>query len=348
MPTTIRPPAVAGQFYSRNPRDLTAEVQALLKRARGAEENPCHVVGMVVPHAGHSFSGKTAAAAYGRIENMHFDTIVILSPSHRMPIDGVSIYDGHAYETPLGPMAVDDAFANALADALGICRSNRGHTVDSASLGGLAGEHAIEVHLSFLQTVASDARIVPILMENRDPQACGQLGEKIAQLADGRAVLVIASSDLYHGVDGDACAASDRTTLNLVESFDAQSFDRAIQDGSAQACGSGPIIAAIAAVYALGATEASVVARCNSHQVTGHSEGYVVGYGAVLFSRPTAAPPVLTPENTLQLCTLARTAVLAAGGGDGLPRLPDDLPADAYLRNSAELPSFSATSVKAP
>ena len=183
MPTTIRPPAVAGQFYPRNPGDLTAEFQALFERAGGAKKNPYDVVGMDVPHAGHSFSGETAAVAYARVEDTHFDTIVILFTNHRPLIVGVSIYYSHAYETPLGPMAVDDAFANALADA----------------------------------------RIVPILMENRDLQVC----EKIVQVADCCAVLVIASSGLYHGVDGDACVASYRTTLNLVRSFDARRLGRA-------------------------------------------------------------------------------------------------------------------------
>lgn len=302
MPTTIRPPAVAGQFYPRNPGDLTAEFQALFEPAGGAKKKPYDVVGMVVPHAGHSFSGETAAVAYGRVEDTHFDTIVILFTNHRPLIVGVSIYYSHAYETSLGPMAVDDAFANAL----------------------------------------EDARILPILMENRDPQVC----EKIAQVADCRAVLVIASSGLYHGVDGDACVASYRTTLNLVRSFDARRLGRAIQNGSAQTCGSGTIIAAIAAVHSLGATEASVVSRCNSHQVNGRSEGYVVGYGTVLFSRPTA-PPALTPEEALQHRILSRTAVLATAAGYGLPLL-DDFPADAYLRDSAKLLLFSTTSVKAP
>ena len=36
-----------------------------------------------------------------------YDTVVVVSPSHREYFDAISIYDGKSYKTPLGEIEID-------------------------------------------------------------------------------------------------------------------------------------------------------------------------------------------------------------------------------------------------
>ena len=62
---TIRPPAVAGQFYPRDPKALSAAVADYLKTAAQATKTDGTTPkALIVPHAGYVYSGPIAASAY--------------------------------------------------------------------------------------------------------------------------------------------------------------------------------------------------------------------------------------------------------------------------------------------
>ena len=218
MPSHVRPPAVAGQFYPGQPEELKSVVEDLLSRAPEADCSG-HPVALVVPHAGYPYSGQTAAAAYKQIRDASFDTVVLAAPSHFEPCHGVSVYAGGAYETPLGLVEVDMDFAARLADDH-IHLSMEGHRVQDQALSSrLRGEHAVEVQLPFLQVILDDFKIVPIVMDERTPALCEHLANVIAREAEGRNILLVASSDLYHGEDYAACVDSDHRTLDIIDSY---------------------------------------------------------------------------------------------------------------------------------
>src|SRR5439155_19482432 len=63
---SIRPPAVSGRFYPSDPAELRATVATLLADARATvrpSDRPTDrpTVGIIVPHAGYIYSGRTAA-----------------------------------------------------------------------------------------------------------------------------------------------------------------------------------------------------------------------------------------------------------------------------------------------
>jgi hypothetical protein len=102
----IRPPAVNGLFYPADPTLLSVTVDQLLDK-QPVVQTPGKVVAIVSPHAGFAYSGPTAASAYALLKHRPFRTAVIVSPSHREYFNGVSVYDGDAYRTPLGLINVD-------------------------------------------------------------------------------------------------------------------------------------------------------------------------------------------------------------------------------------------------
>ena len=277
----VRLEAVAGTFYPRDAADLQDEVALFLNQVP-AEELPGEVLALIVPHAGYAFSGATAGAAYRHIREGAYDTVVILAPSHREGFAGASVYAGGSYHTPLGYVPVDMALAGALVSAGGdlIFEGQEGHRV-SPGIPGVGGEHAIEVHLPFLQQTLSAFQVVPIVVGSYTPASCQRIANVLARALRNRRVLLVASSDLYHGHSDVACVASDVETLARIERMDVDGLVQGLADGTCQACGAGPILIALMAAGQMGATRAQLLARTNSNAVTGQAAGYVVGYGAV-------------------------------------------------------------------
>ncbi len=61
---TVREPAVAGQFYTADPVELAREVNQYL--ASGRRQVGVQPAGVIVPHAGHMYSGPVAATPTAR------------------------------------------------------------------------------------------------------------------------------------------------------------------------------------------------------------------------------------------------------------------------------------------
>jgi len=280
MQNKIRHAAWAGQFYPEGRTTLSRTVDEYLAAAPDAAITD-RIIGFAVPHAGYAFSGPTAAAAYKLVAGRTFDSVIVIAPSHAERVRGISVYDGDSYETPLGDIAVDRELASQLTlKGQVIHLSEDGHRSD-----GDRAEHSLEVQLPFLQkTLVEGFKIVPIVFHEYSYNNCRVLGETIAAAVQKKKVLIVASSDLYHGYSYSDCLETDDRTLKCIESMDVEEFCRGIHSGSYQACGGGPIAALLVAGKALGAARARVIARTTSADVTGVKHGWIVGYASVLVS----------------------------------------------------------------
>lgn len=171
---TVRKPAVAGMFYPASRTQLIEDIDMLLNRVEQREtfEN---VLGIVVPHAGYTYSGLTAAYAYNVIKSKNFTTVVIISPSHREYFPGIAIYNGDAYNTPLGDVPINKELSKK------ICEDSK---FIFEGLNGHRAEHAIEVQIPFLQRVINNFSIVPIVMGDQNKIYVDELSEKLSSLID--------------------------------------------------------------------------------------------------------------------------------------------------------------------
>ena len=326
----VREPAVAGQFYPADPESLKATVNDLLM---AKPEIPVEgkIDAIVAPHAGYSFSGSTAGAAYRQISNRSYDAVIVLCPSHRDEFEGASVYARGSYRTPLGEVPVDGELAQDLIDREPALHASQvGHRVDPPSpFGGSAirGEHAIEVQIPFLQESVRNLRIVPIVMASREIDFCRRLGRAIVDASGRKRILTVASSDLYHGYSYQDCVESDASTLAEIQAFNPERFARGIDNRSIQACGSGPIATAMVVARGAGADQAAVVGCTNSGDVTGRKDGYVVGYGSVVFyhGHPDQSRKnnELNAENRGRLLAIAKGAIREAVFGRPSPVLQD-------------------------
>jgi len=276
----IRHSAWNGSFYPANPERLSKMVQELLDKQTGPEIKE-KIYGIIVPHAGYEYSGATAAAAFRYIRNLPIKNIVIIAPSHAEMIDGVSVYNGDYYETPLGLVPVNRELAALLTEKRDFIHlSSAGHHLTGRA------EHSLEVHLPMLQTALTQQfSIVPIVFHDYHWKICSGLGQAIAEtLANIPDALLVASSDLYHGYSYTDCVKTDDDTLKAITAFAPEQFCLGSLASRYQACGAGPITAVQVAAKQLGAGTTRIVARTNSADVTGSRGGWTVGYASAVIT----------------------------------------------------------------
>ncbi len=273
---SIREPSVSGTFYPANPDILRADIEGYLKKA-SLDSEPGMVFGVVSPHAGYMYSGPTAAHGYKALSGAHYDTVVIVAPSHQSFFYGASVQEKGAYRTPLGTVAIDEELAGRMIA--------KGDLVQG-DVKAHRGEHAVEVQIPFLQVVLNDFRIVPVIMGmSQDTDSAEKLGSLIYESMDdaGKRYLVVGSSDLSHYYPYELAKELDNAAIDLMRDFDIEGLGRELARGKYEACGAGAIIAAMVVSRKLGATAAHVLDYKNSGDVTGDTSN-VVGYVSCVFS----------------------------------------------------------------
>ena len=308
----VRPAAVAGSFYPADPATLTKMIDGFL--AKATPPPLTGVVALVAPHAGYEYAGQVAAYSYALLKGRKFDRVVVIAPSHYEAFGFSSVYDGAAYTTPLGQVPVDRAFAAKLAAmSKSIRLSGLGHTPTPDK-----PEHALEDQLPFLQRVLGQFQLVPIIIGDQSYETCRALGLALAKLIQGANTLIVASSDLSHYHPYDQAEVIDHKTLKAIEEWDYLSMARNFESQIWEACGGGPIIAAMIASERLGASQAKVLDYANSGDTPGGDKNRVVGYGAVAFVKPQAragsaeAPFSLSQRAKDELLKIARSSVETA------------------------------------
>lgn len=282
---TIRPPAVAGSWYPGDADALSRAVDGYL----GIDDAPVvfdDLVALVAPHAGLMYSGPVAGYAYALLRRHRFDRIVMVGPSHFVPFDGVSVYPRGGFRTPLGIAPIDEQCAVALMDATRTVREfPAAHK----------REHSLEMQLPFVQRLAPDVPIVPLVMGAQTAETAQRLGEALAVTLRGGRTLLIASTDLSHYHDAAAAARLDQVVVDHVERFDADGLQRALDRHPDHACGGGPTVAVMRAARLLGAGSASVLKYADSGDVSGDKSS-VVGYMAAAIGVTKATSHTSGPQ----------------------------------------------------
>ncbi len=271
----IREPAVSGTFYPGNADVLRADIDGYLKKVP-EQALPGPVYGIVAPHAGYMYSGQAAAYGYKTVMGSHYDTVIVVAPSHRSFFVGAAVQARGGYRTPLGTVSVDRELAMKLVDRQGeVHEEARVH----------AGEHAVEVQIPFLQCVLGDFAIVPLILgASQDPESAAHVADVICDCIkdSDKKYLIVGSTDLSHYYPYDLAVELDKAAVDLMEKYDIEGLSRELIRGKYEACGAGAIITAMKVCRSLGATQSKVLNYVNSGDVTGDM-GSVVGYASCVF-----------------------------------------------------------------
>jgi hypothetical protein len=309
----VREPAVAGLFYPKDRAELERALDGYLATAPAGKAP--HLRAIVCPHAGYQYSGPTAAHAYKLLIGRHYETVILLAPSHYAAFRGASVSAADVFRTPLGTVTISPK-AKELAkvspftlEAPSLVRRPQWATASSRPLPASGEdtphtwEHSDEVQVPFLQRVLKDFKLIPVVLGEGDPEA---VARALAGWVDERTLLVI-SSDLSHYHSYEQARALDTRCVKAICSLDLE------QMKAQEACGKGPIMA-LMHLARLKTWKARLLDYRNSGDTAGDKSG-VVGYAAVAFegaapADPATGPaPAFSPAERQQLLELARRSV---------------------------------------
>lgn len=279
----VRPAAVAGFFYPADPAELRAKVVDLLataarRQAGGGGRLPAVPKAIIAPHAGYVYSGPIAANAFAtlagdggrvedqsarsrRVENEPPGRVVLVGPSHRVPLRGLGLPGAERFATPLGEVALDMAAMDALARLPQVSVRPDAH----------AEEHSLEVELPFLQVALGRFSLVPLVAGEAS-------GEEVAAVLEavwgGPETVLVISSDLSHYLPAERAEEVDRDTAAHIQALAGPLTPR-------RACGAVPINGLLEV-----ARRRQLAPRLLDLRHSGDTSGdrsRVVGYGAWAF-----------------------------------------------------------------
>ncbi len=269
----IRHPSVTGRFYPSEPDSLRKIVSEYIHSAKSvSDQKP---LGLIAPHAGYVFSGSVAGNAYHQIVGHQYDTVIVIAPSHFLPLRFASIMPSGYYRTPLGDIPIDGEISFELSEMNEIFQlSYKGHTDSN----GLQMEHSLEVQLPFLQIALGDFKLVPIITGSRDYGLTELLGRAISDTVKNRNILVVASTDLSHFHTYNTANRMDRKLIELVQVMDFDNIEKGCGNGSLEACGVIPMSVLLRTFAHDDQASVRILKYANSGDAPYGSKDSVVGY----------------------------------------------------------------------
>ncbi len=277
--SSIKQPEFGGQFYPEQQEELSTMIGNFLEKS-GPKPVSGDIFALISPHAGYGYSGQTAAFGYKLVKDKPYKTVIILGTSHHKIFNGAALFSQGVFTTSLGKINIDEEFTKKI-----IGKDPEVFTDESA----FDKEHSVEVELPFLQKVLTDFKIVPVVIGDCSLDTCKKIAFLFKEaIGERKDVLVVVSSDLYHGYDFEQADRIDAVTLDLIGKMDYQGLYYALREGRAQACGGIGIVIALDMARELGYRKIEVLNHTNSAVVTEKAikGDWTVGYASCAVFRP--------------------------------------------------------------
>ena len=182
----IRRESVAGSFYPAYEEDERKYFEHFNKvlEEHNMKLPDIKPRAVIVPHAGHVYSGFTANVAYRLLQQSGIKKFVVIGPSHRVAYRGSSLCEYESYATPFGPLGWDEEMYRQLVERFGLECYPQAHA-----------EHSSEVQFPFIKYYIPDAKILEIVYSDEDPANLAPIIEFILKHEEWG---VIISTDLSH------------------------------------------------------------------------------------------------------------------------------------------------------
>ena len=258
--------SVAGAFYSASCGEIEtmiAQFNSILDKA--IEDQNYFTLkprAIISPHAGYVYSGFTANVAHRVLGNTEAKRVVVIGPSHRVYLPGVSGSFFDSFETPCGDLPIDVVYLENLAKQFDIAFVPEAHQ-----------EHSTEVQMPFIKHYLPDASVCELVYGDVDPRSIAAICEEVLQ--DPQNVVVI-STDLSHYYPLSKAKELDMHCLKAVHDLDISELHR-----GCEACGKIGVEAIVLAARSLGLTPRILDYR-TSADASG-DESAVVGYMSAAF-----------------------------------------------------------------
>lgn len=248
---------VAGSWYPGDAGLLRREVQRMLDDADVSDLAGYRgrILGLISPHAGYRFSGGVAAHGYRVLQGRGVRRVIVMGPSHYAGFQGLALPDATHWRTPLGEVALDREAIARLARVSGLFAFRED---------AFRREHSVDIQIPFLQVVAPDAVLVPIVVGRIGPAEAREAGKALREVVDEHTVIVASSDFTHYGPNYGYVPFRDRVEERIrdlaiqaagpISKRDVDGFFAYLDRTGDTICGAAPISVLLAALPA--ATEA--------------------------------------------------------------------------------------------
>jgi AmmeMemoRadiSam system protein B/AmmeMemoRadiSam system protein A len=328
---------VAGSWYTDDPVELRQELTSYLQSANIAPLSGYtgRIYGVISPHAGYRYSGRVAGHSYKALQGKAIKRVIVLGPSHYLPLRGIALPDASAWKTPLGEIQIDTETIETL----------KQNPLFQTRNDAFTREHSIDMQMPFLQIVAPQAKVVPLVVGKLSVDDAKKAGSALRELLDEQTVIVASSDFTHYGPNYGYIPFRENKAENLkkladdafkaISTLDAQKFFEHLEATDDTICGAMPISVLIEAI------PKSAVAVPLKFDTSGNIVGdYTnsVSYFSIAFVQAGKAVEfqgveIVDKETQKFLLKLSRETLKRHVRGEPLPEVNEkDVPKDALLK----------------
>lgn len=255
-PDLVRRPHFAGSFYPADPAELSAQLDKKIADSKRPQSARGDVGAIVTSTTVDTLFGDGPLGAIRSLNRKKYSTVAVVAAAQQGFFDHAAIFEGGAYETPLGRVFVDLKITEKMANTLPkVVFSGNGHA------GGKEAEYAIEMILPYLQRLLGDFRLIPVVLGNESTELAVAAGEVLAANLDGEQSLIVGCSELIFG--DDVSLAKINSISEAITKMDWRLLSDRIE--SVGVAGVGPMISTMYAGKRLGARRAEALVNASSH-----------------------------------------------------------------------------------
>ena len=276
----MRNPAAIG-FYPSTRAELNDQLNDLFS---SDVEDYSNALGVIVPHAGYVFSGKTAALTFKSVKNAMKDKKIFVSCPNHTGLGHPIALSNQDWQTPLGIVRHDKIISEL-----------EGQLIKADNIAHVE-EHAIEVQLPFLQYLIKDFTFIPLCLQLVPFDIIEKISKTIVKKL-GKKAFYVASSDFTHYGPNYGYMPRNGTVkenrkyvikiedrlIELIKKFKAREFFDSVTKNGYTVCGVVPITLTLLVTKAIGAKQVHIIDRRTSlDSPYGRSESFVSYAGMVI------------------------------------------------------------------
>jgi len=266
-----RPTIIDGFFYPDNKEALETQVKSSLT-AFGVEKSD-RPFGIITPFASYIYASQIFAASYSQIINEEYDTIVIISPIHKMAFPGIALSESDCFNNPLGDLYIDKEANEFLAkyNSEYFFYGEKYHLQ----------EHSIEVQLPYISTIFQKrVKILPLIMGETNTKFTTLFSKGLFSMIQEtkKRYLFVITTDLSHDLKYDQAVSMDNKLVEVLKTMNPDRFSEQLALKQIEAFGGGGIIVMLRLAEMLGGKRVKILKQINSGDITFEKykvEGYL-------------------------------------------------------------------------
>ena len=283
----------AGKFYESDAIALRRQL-AVAEGKYADEKTNGNLHGAIVPHGAYPFSLELAMKTLLPAKQSGIRQVILLGPSHRLRLRGISVPGYDVWRTPFGDLP---EYADGRELLLDMHEKNIVKNLDAHE-----NEHTLEVELPLIHYLLGNVPVLPLVIGQMSGKEIREAGSLLAEL-DRPGTLWVVSSDFTHYGEcfqftpfGTPCdpaklASLDLAAAELAAKRDLDGFIAYLGRTHATICGAFAICLYLAMLDAYEThVTGEVVDRCDTGRVTGDYDRIVDYVGIRFWESPLKSP----------------------------------------------------------